>query len=216
MRSLHARRWFGVNALLVGILGIGCSSHVSDPGPSTTARPVNVVPLSRKLARECESLAGGRLACPRLVPETETAPRSEAFSPVRDHVVFFVEWSGPHPGIVLRNQPPRFAHLVIQAGDLEAFLPFEIPAVGSGVRAVRRPSPRRRRAITFGRRVWGGRRGILVLAPPFPSGGLEADHLMFVWRADDMDHSVSLHSWLPLDQAEATLSEVVRSIPPET
>ena len=36
---------------------------------------------------------------------------------------------------------------------------------------------------------------------------------MFVWESDGIDHSVSLHAWLPLEKTEATLRAVTTSIP---
>jgi hypothetical protein len=169
--------------------------------------------MPEELARACRSAAGGRLPCPRLVPETGKPYRSEVFSPLKEHTVFFIEWSGPYPGIVRKNRPPRFAHLVVQAGDLEAVLEFRLPDPHLDIAPLDEPSAQRQEALLFGRREWGSRQGILVLAPPFPQGGIEGDHLMFVWNQEGIDYSVSLHAWVPVEQTETTLEAVVQSIP---
>jgi hypothetical protein len=61
--------------------------------------------------------------------------------------------------------------------------------------------------------VWGTRDGTLVLAPSFPVGGIDGDHLIFRWQQDDTEYAVSLHAWKPLEGASATLRSIVESIP---
>jgi hypothetical protein len=53
--------------------------------------------------------------------------------------------------------------------------------------------------------------GTLVLAPPLAYGGENGDHLLFRWRRGAVEYLVSMHSWAPLRQAEATLAALVAS-----
>ena len=40
---------------------------------------------------------------------------------------------------------------------------------------------RRRKPLYLGPATWGGHEGVLLLAPPYPLGGLESNHLIFSW-----------------------------------
>jgi hypothetical protein len=53
----------------------------------------------------------------------------------------------------------------------------------------------------------------LVLAPPFPVGGIDGDHLVFRWEDSELQYAISLHAWLPLAEVEATLKAIVVSSP---
>jgi hypothetical protein len=72
---------------------------------------------------------------------------------------------------------------------------------------------RRRAYLSLGRATWAGRRGELLLAPPFPRGGIEANHLVFRWRDGDAARRVSLHGWEPFTEVRPVLRAVVESIP---
>jgi hypothetical protein len=52
----------------------------------------------------------------------------------------------------------------------------------------------------------------LVLAPSFPVGGVDGDHLILRWQNDDTEYAVSLQAWKPVVEASATLRSVVESI----
>ena len=65
--------------------------------------------------------------------------------------------------------------------------------------------------FSLGRRIWGGKRGSLLLAPS--SGGLHADHLLFLRREGSIERAVSLHAWESLAESAATLEEIIHSIP---
>jgi len=69
----------------------------------------------------------------------------------------------------------------------------------------------RSRALFFGRFAWGGERGTLVLAPGYPGGGEQGDHLIFRWRRGPVEYAVGLHAWEPLTRTAATLHAIVES-----
>lgn len=112
------------------------------------------------------------------------------------------------------TKPPAWSHVVLYAGDLARAFGFTYPAAGP-------PQPNldgllsrpRTRAIFIGTYTWHRRRGTVVLAPPFPGGGEQGDHLIFRWREAGNGHAIGLHAWEPLSQAFATLRFLVDSIP---
>jgi hypothetical protein len=67
--------------------------------------------------------------------------------------------------------------------------------------------------LSCGERTWNGRTGELVLAPSYPHGGMEGDHLVFRWAQEGEDFSLSLHAWDPLEETKATLKALVESLP---
>jgi hypothetical protein len=71
----------------------------------------------------------------------------------------------------------------------------------------------RKRAVYLGRVRWAGRAGELVLAPPFPLGGMNGNHLAFRWRARGREHAVTLHGWEPFLETVGTLRAIARSTP---
>ncbi len=62
--------------------------------------------------------------------------------------------------------------------------------------------------------TWAGPPGVLLLAPPYPLGGLESNHLILRWRRDGIDYEVSLHGWEPFTEVPPVLEAVVRSTAP--
>jgi hypothetical protein len=67
--------------------------------------------------------------------------------------------------------------------------------------------------LSFGPTTWGGRRGALLLAPPYPRGGIESNHLLFRWLNGGVDYEVSVHGWEPFTEVAPVLRAVVESIP---
>jgi hypothetical protein len=180
--------------------------------PATPTDQVELMRLPDSHALKCRRLGPLRPACPRSIPRVEVSQeRARAFRSGRAHFVFFSEWSGPYPGVSRKNAPPRFVHLVVHAGDLEQALPFHWPQ-----ESMRVPDPiptKRREPVLLDHVTWSDKGGDLVLAPSFPSGGLDGDHVIFRWGEDGDEYAVSLHAWAPLDDTIATLKAVVASIP---
>ncbi|MGH2751024.1 MAG: hypothetical protein ACRDK3_09165 [Actinomycetota bacterium] len=137
-----------------------------------------------------------------------TVKRSHASHEDEDLWVFFVEWNAPHPGLSERNAPPVFAHLNVFVGDVQSKAGFRIERAPEGAPPIERVS-----ALSFGKRTWKGSTGELLLAPSYPHAGMEGDHLIYRWTRDDVDYSLSLHAWTPLEETEATLRALVESLP---
>lgn len=110
------------------------------------------------------------------------------------------------------EHPPAWSHVSVYAGDVAHAFPFAYPTQG------RRPArldglfaKARSRAIFLGAYTWAGKHGTVVLAPAYPDGGEQGDHLIFRWRAGGVGYAIGLHGWEPLSQAFAVLRAMVRS-----
>ena len=128
--------------------------------------------------------------------------------------VFNLERGGEYPRNPERNRPPRMAHLVVVAGNVERLAPFREPRDERGEQ-VRDGLMRRSRAapVSFGRVRWAGRVGALYLMPPFPHGGMLGNHLVFSWHQRKRPYALSLHAWEPLTESVATLQAMVEGLP---
>jgi hypothetical protein len=110
-------------------------------------------------------------------------------------------------------RPPVWSHVTIYAGDLGSAFSFRYPTHGRRIGNLDGLFAKtRRRAIFLGSYTWAGRSGTVVLAPSYPGGGEQGDHLIFRWRQSNVGCAVGLHSWEPLSHAFATLRAMVRSI----
>jgi hypothetical protein len=206
-------------ALVALVLAGGCASNpVQGPGPPVRTstqtprswKPVRQTDTPRPIMRLCERSVGDGI-CPQELPRTMSAYRARVIHLGTAYRVLDVAASGPYRGMTPKNSPPRFAHVVLKAGDLEHGFPFTVPS-GSPVPMSQHPGPRRQRSLLLGTPTWGGRTGTLLLAPPYPLGGIDGDHLVFTWTEAGTDFSVSLHAWPPLSEAEGTLRLIVESI----
>ncbi len=186
----------------------------SSPSPGSSLRAIagapapkpSLMPLPPRAARRCAATSGIGAICPAETPEIEGRTFLSLQSARR---LFSAEWGVGRSGIGRRGSPPHFSHVVVQASDPGTILPFEVPvAVAPRVGLGRR----RKGALLLARPHWNDTKGSLVLAPPYPEGGVNGDHLLYLWRADEVAYAVSLHAWLPLRDAAATLRAVVESI----
>lgn len=183
----------------------------------TGAAPVLVRPPARVLAA-CRGSRLLRPACPTLLP-VAALPGMKPWRCVSGFLVYGGRYfdlgvGGEHLGHPELDQPPRFLHLVIAAGPGLSLLPLAghvaVSVVRDGLLGRRRVG-----ALFFGRRVWAGRVGELVLAPPRASGWLAivSDHLIFAWKSRGTRYAITLHAWEPLTAAVKTLNAIVDSLP---
>jgi hypothetical protein len=190
------------------------------PSPPTTTEPdepepVGLVLLPAKALRECRRLAPLRPACPELVPEAPYDPASPVFVarsrrgiPHRSLQGFELQWGAEHPGEPELDRPPATVHLLVSEGWGVRLAGQPRERVRDGLLEQRRRAP-----VFLGSARWAGRRGELVLTPPFPRGGIEANHLLFVWQEGGSGYGVSLHGWEPFTEVPDVLRAVVGSMP---
>jgi hypothetical protein len=188
--------------------------------PTTTEasepEPVTLVRMPPRALRECRRLRALRPACPSLVPEAPYDPGSPVFAarsrpgiPYAGMRGFELQWGAEHPGAPELDRPPATVHLVVSEG-------WGVLLASKQRRERARDgllAERRRGMVFLGRVRWAGRRGDLVLAPPFPRGGIEANHLRFTWQEGGAVYGVSLHGWEPFTEVPPVLRAVVASVP---
>jgi hypothetical protein len=103
--------------------------------------------------------------------------------------------------------------VTIYAGDLGRAFQFRYPTQGRRIHNLDGLFGKKRtRAIFVGAYTWAGKSGTVVLAPTYPGGGEQGNHLIFRWHRSNVGCAVGLHGWEPLSQALATLRAMVRSI----
>jgi hypothetical protein len=201
----------------VGVIAVAVRSSDDDQTVTVNAEPVRLIAIPRPVKAACAEFK-----------LTESCPvRLPFVSGDRHWLINGCRPGGPECGGVSWYQlhlehierqadvpPPRWVHAAIFAGNLNHAFPFRYPVAGrsdpvplkDGVFASHREN-----AIYFGEVTWSGRRGSLVLAPGYPTGGTQGDHLIFRWRDSDGDHAVGLHAWEPLTEVAATLRDMIGS-----
>nr|MBA2600272.1 hypothetical protein [Actinomycetota bacterium] len=186
------------------------SPGTEEPDPQSTANPLPLTNTPPKMLASCRRFAELEPACPTKVPVIEKSAftRAKASQEAEQLWVFFAEWNAPRRGLSEKNAPPAFAHLNAYAATPEMMIQFESEEATDET-----PAGTRTTGVVFGERTWNGRTGELLLAPSYPHGGLEGDHLVFEWTQDDLTYSLSLHAWDSLDETEATLRAMVESLP---
>jgi hypothetical protein len=156
------------------------------------------------------------LACPHVLPRmSQPSPHWEANLCLVGHAgcagLTWDDLSLVDGGYGTR--PPIWSHVIVQAGNLARAFPFRYPTYGRSVTRLDGLFTRTRsRAIYIGTFTWGARRGTVVLAPDYPAGGEQGNHLIFRWRDGRTDFALGLHGWEPLSQAFAALRQMVMSI----
>ena len=190
----------------------------ADTGVPTTTEPsvepVALVPMRPQALRRCRHFAELEELCPLLVPEGRFGPGSDAYQassssrfPRPGAWTFDLGQGAVDPRRPERNRPPALVHLVVTAAPpFPTALPKRVE-LRDGLM-----EERRRKLLYLGPATWGGHEGVLLLAPPYPLGGLQSNHLIFSW--DLGSKAVSLHGWEPFTEVPAVLQAVVESIPP--
>jgi hypothetical protein len=209
---------------LVVVSSLGLTAFASGV-PLRTARPLTTATAASapKMERTpahvlayCRKSHRLPLACPQQLP------RMEAPSPHWAATLCLVHATGCE-GLTWDDlnlvdagdgvRPPVWSHVTIYAGDLGRAFQFRYPTQGRRIGNLDGLFAKTRtRAIFLGSYKWAGRSGTVVLAPSYPGGGEQGDHLIFRWRQSNVGYAVGLHGWEPLSHAFATLRAMVRSI----
>lgn len=194
--------------VLGGLLLMGACSGRPERAPVDERIRLMALPESHLV--KCQRFPQLESACPRSIPVVQSEQeRARAFRSGSNHFVFFSEWSGPYPGVTTKNSPPRFVHVNVHAGDLSQAFPFEWPVDTTPL-----PDPvpnKRRKGIFIASVTWFGKEGALILAPSFPAGGIDGDHVIFRWNEAGGEYAVSIHAWEPLTETINVLCAVVGS-----
>jgi hypothetical protein len=207
--------------LSIAVVG-ACSSGTErqlEPPPKRGVDGVALVATPREALRACRRSALLQPACPARVPKAPFDPASEiyqagVFPGPNGTRTFHVSWGGEYPR-PQRNRPPALVHVVLVGGRPGG--PFDGIDRPRARRAELRDGlllRRRKRPLALGRPLWNGRQGSLVLAAPYPGGGINGNHLVFRWREGRRGYALSLHGWEPLTEAEETLRRMVAALPP--
>jgi len=217
-RTVTEMRVFAALALSGLLLTSGCSAGGSSPEMRTTVDGILLVGLPSPALRRCRAGPLVGPACPTLIPDSRWRERpgwkaQRGTFPLAAGA-FELSAGAEHPGRPCQDRPPRLVHLLVLGGRAASAFELERPPNGDAghVRDGLYARPRRT-ALLLGQPVWDGRRGELVLAPPFEQGGgIVGNHLIFRW-GDGVDRAVTLHGWEPFSETVAVLRAVVESIP---
>ncbi len=184
------------------------------------------------LLAQCLRLAQLRAACPRKLPAVDGSHYSgRPIAQGTGHQTFNIA-VGTAVSYPEGNSPQTFLHVVVEGGDLTNALggftyrtrgPPTTPRNG-----LLRSAERMRLAnlgsqgkepegLYLGTVSWNGRRGTLVLAPPFDySDSIHGDHLIFLWTQNRRSYVLSIHAWEPFLHTVAVLHAMVDSLPSVT
>lgn len=188
-----------------------CVSSSQPPEVEDTAPEMMAIPGS--LLDKCTDVDDLEPVCPTKVPLViDEGHRARAFRSGQSSV-FFVEWSGPYPGLSRRNAPPRFAHVNVIASPVDHPFASTWPTRATTALEELDGAPKKRdEPLLLGAYTWAGKKGEVALAPSFPAGGIEGDHLIFRWIEADTAYSISLHAWKPAVESFDALRAVVASL----
>jgi hypothetical protein len=206
---MYLCRPIGPALIAIVLAGSACGSE----SPGSTQDPgyePQLIAMPAKAGEKCRRDEVLRPVCPTRVPKVNAGTFQHITGPQPDWPVFSAEWNAPYPKLTERNAPPRLAHVVVHAEHPHMF-PFKWPSdtfpQGSEIK------DKRKEALLLDDPTWAGLQGTLVLAPSFPAGGIDGDHIVFRWEKDGHVYAISLHAWRPLNEATATLRAIVESIP---
>jgi hypothetical protein len=222
------------------LLAVGCTSGGPNPSPSGTssagpgasASALPMVAVPHDLLAQCLRLAQLNAACPRDLPAVDGSHFSgELIAQGTGHQTFSIA-VGTATSYPEGNSPQTFLHVVVQGGDLADALGGFIYRPGGQPTTPRnglmRTAERMRLArlgshgkepegLYLGKVTWNGRRGTLVLAPPFEySDSIHGDHLIFLWTQGGRGYILSIHAWEPFLETVTALHAMVDSLPPTT
>ena len=203
-------------ALCVILLAsLGCASASQGETDLRPSKPVGrSMDLPAAALSKCQRTEYIRAACPQDLPSARSDYHRVVTSDEQEtpgYRLMSLEWGGAHKGIDPRNSPPQFVHLIIWGGDLERAWAWR--QSGRSTRLEGEPPHEREHGILLARPRWTCEAGELVLAPSYPSGGMNGEHLMYMWTEEETEFAMSLHAWEPVSETIGTLRAIVRSIP---
>jgi hypothetical protein len=198
-------------------------------GPTPLPSAVAMVAAPPSLLAQCLQLAQLRAACPRELPAVDGSHYSgEPVAQGTRHQTFNIA-VGTGTSYPEGNSPRTFLHVVIQGGDLATALggfTYRVAGYPTSPKDGLMRSPERMRLALLGSEgnepeglylgtvMWNGRRGTLILAPPFEySDSIHGDHLIFLWSQNRRSYVLSIHAWEPFLQTVEALHAMVDCLP---
>lgn len=181
-------------------------------------RRLELMPTPAVALRVCRSDRALAPACPARIPRVErrNGPAGWRTYPGArpPDGIFGMQLGGEIPGRPELMRPPRILHVEVEAapghprGTLFLWPDGSTTAPRDGLLHQDRSAP-----LLLARVTWAGRRGTVVLAPPYPAGGSQGNHVIFRWRARGTTYIVGMHAWEPFSESFAMLRRVAESLP---
>lgn len=207
--------------LAVTTVAVACGSHHTGHAyePRSDRKSVLMIRTPPHVLRLCRRVLGSLTDCPSLLPFASgmiTALPIPSADPVKTLSI--------EDGLFESRtayRPPEFLHAVLEEGKFNGTAETYTYSTTHPVHnrngllgsKLRRRLAARAKAIYLGIRKWGGRRGRLILVPPFENvDSIHGGHLLFSQRRGRKTFLISLHAWEPLLQATATLRCIVESM----
>jgi hypothetical protein len=185
--------------------------QISSRGLPRRYRRIEMMATPPAVLARCRSDRYLRAACPTRIPRItgwETYPRP----PRAVDGLFGFQLGGEIPGKPELMRPPRILHIEV-ARDPDRWVPFRWPTADAVAPHDGLVREERQKPVLVGRVTWGGKKGSVALAPGYPVGGSQGNHVMFRWRQGGRAYVVGMHAWEPFSEAYATLRRVVASLP---
>jgi hypothetical protein len=211
-----------VEAAVLGIPLPGATAfgwlRTSSHGLPRAYRRLELMPTPPAALGACRSDPALAFACPARNPRVTTrrGPAGWRTYPSARSVdgIFGLQLGGEIPGRPELMRPPRILHIEVEAASRRLRgTPFAWPEGPVTARRNGLVREDRSSGLLLARVTWRGRHGTVVLAPPYPAGGSQGNHVLFRWRRGGTTYVVGMHAWEPFREAFATLRRVVQSLP---
>lgn len=211
-----------IASLLTTCTSTTTAAHLQ-PSASSPASGASVVgavamaPTPPDVLAQCRGVPLVATTCPTSLPRAQHYVGKSISQPPGYRFNVFSISDGIPTGSPSKDAPPAFVHVVLQSGrGLVRAYPFAIPSQGVGTPLTNELlKSARSTPVLISTATWGGRRGVVVLMPPYSMAEtIDAGHLVFLWSDGGSDSEVSVHAWSPASQVLPTLQAIVESIPP--
>jgi hypothetical protein len=207
-------RWRVVTACCAVFAAAGVSSALSGSriDGATVASPVRVVPLNSVVNKVCARAEVLRTTCPTKLPAVGDGEWTVNLCRPNATGCAGVYWYDLELDAGLGTQPPTGSHVAVFVGarlrGTHAF-PFAWPPPKPRQIGKTLKSTGNQHAAFLGFAWHAGHRGQLILAPSYPAGGEQGDHVVFLWTSGGMERAVGLHSWGDVMPTIATLRRML-------